>query len=87
VDEYDNLIQDFILELLQELECLESIDLSFLNLTDEFCESFCNHFINRTFAPDLAIYSNERITYVGKKYLQVLYTKHKRSRLNVQNVR
>jgi len=69
VDEYDNLIQDFILELIEEMEGLDSIDLSYLNLTDEFCAQFCNHFLNRPFAPDLAIYSNERITYVGKKYL------------------
>lgn len=65
VNAYDNYIQDFIFELILEFEDLENIDLSYLNLTDEFCEHFCNHFLQKNYCPDLDIISNERISHVG----------------------
>lgn len=76
VNKYDDFVNDFIFELITLLPNLKECNLAFLNLSDEFCFKFANHFIDKSPIPNLIINDNYRITNIGRKNLDVLFTKH-----------
>lgn len=85
VNKYDDFVNDFIFEIITLLPNLRECDLGWLNMSDIFCFKFSNYYIHRNPLPSLQINDNYRVTNIGKKYLDVLYTKHSYAKLRMQD--
>ena len=76
MSEYDDFVDSVLFELVTWMPNLKTINFGWLNLSDNFCILFSNFFANKVQVPNLIINDNYKITNVGKKSLEVLYTKH-----------